>query len=72
MFSGTNKGICKSADPAATIHMLRFDDTNAGVATATDSRALMIESPTAAKLSGGQYWNKGSNNATAKQWVLIG
>lgn len=82
-FTGTNKAVYKSSDPASTGLFLRIDDTNAGVATATDARAVMYEtmsdvdtgtgpSPTAAQLSGGQFWNKGVNNSTAKTWVLVG
>lgn len=82
-FSGTNKAAYRSADVAGTRLYLRLDDTNAGVATATDARAVMYESmsdvdtgtgpaPTAAQLSGGQFWNKGPNTATAKVWALIG
>lgn len=82
-FSGTNKAVYRSADSAGTRLYLRIDDTNAGVATATDARAVMYESmsdvdtgtgpaPTAAQLSGGQFWNKGPNTATAKVWILVG
>ena len=82
-FSGTNKAAYKSSDPASTGLFLRIDDTNAGVASATDARAVMYETmsdvdtgtgacPTAAQLSGGQFWNKGVNNTTAKTWTLIG
>ena len=82
-FTATNKAIYKRSDLTATSMMLRIDDTNAGVATATDARARMIESatdidtitglaPTEAQLSGGQYWNKGQSTVTAKQWSLVG
>jgi hypothetical protein len=82
-FSGTNKAAYRSADVAGTRLYLRIDDTNAGVATATDARAVMYESmsdvdtgtgpsPTVAQLSGGQFWNKGANTATAKTWALVG
>lgn len=82
-FSGTNKAIYKRSDVTATSMMLRVDDTNAGVATATDARARMIESatdidtltglaPTDTQQSGGQYWNKGPNTATAKPWRIVG
>jgi hypothetical protein len=63
--------------------MLRVDDSNISPASATDARAFMVESatdvdtfiaqaPTQGQLAGGQFWNKGDNNATAKQWALIG
>ena len=79
-FAGANKSIFKRSDVSAKSMILRLDDTNAGVATATDARAIMIESaididtytgvsPTQA---GGYYVNKGANSATAKQWALVG
>lgn len=82
-FTGTNKAVYRSADVAGTRLYLRLDDTNAGIATATDARAVMYETmsdvdtgtnpgPTVAQLSGGQFWNRGANSATAKTWVLIG
>lgn len=82
-FSGTNKAVYKSSNPASTGLFMRIDDTNAGVATATDSRVVMYETmsdvdtgtglaPTAAQLSGGQFWNRGANSSTAKTWALIG
>lgn len=82
-FTGTNKVIYKRSDVTATSLMLRVDDTNAGVASATDARARMVEtatdidtvtglSPTELQLSGGQFWNKGTNSTTAKAWRLFG
>lgn len=81
--TGTNKAIFARSDPAATAIMVRFDDTHTAPSTATDMRVVMVESatgvdaytapsPTDAQISGGQYWGKGSNSATAKQWVLVG
>jgi hypothetical protein len=82
-FTGTNKAVYKSSDPASTGLFLRIDDTNAGVASATDARAVMYETmsdvdtgtnpgPTVSQLSGGQFWNKGANSSTAKTWTLLG
>lgn len=81
--TGTNKAIYARTDVAATAMCLRIDDTKTSPASAVDARALMVESwtdvdtyaapaPTAAQLSGGQYWNKGADNANAKKWVLVG
>lgn len=82
-FTGVNKAIYKRSDITATTIMLRIDDTNAGIATATDARARMVESatdvdtvtglaPTDAQVSGGQFWNKGANSVTGKLWSLVG
>jgi hypothetical protein len=82
VFTGTNKSLFKSLDVTAPGQMLYLDDTKLAPATNTDMRATMVESatdintltglaPTATQLSGGQYWNKGSNDTTAKQWCLI-
>lgn len=83
VFTGTNKAVYRSGDPASTQIMLRLDDTNAGVASAFEARARMYETmtdvdtgtgpgPTDAQTSGGQYWTKGANSATAKKWQMIG
>ena len=83
LFSDTGKSIFKRSDPTATSMLLYILDTNTAPASATDARVRMIEgatdintlsglAPTDGQLSGGQYWNKGSNNATAKQWTLVG
>ena len=84
-YAGTNKAIYKRTDAAASSMMMRVLDTAAAPATGTDARVLMIETatdvdtytgaaPTAVQVtdSNGQYWNKGSNSATAKQWAMIG
>ena len=82
-FTGTGKAIYKRSDVTAGVMMLRVDDSNVSPASATDARAFMVESatnvdtftgqaPTQGQLADGQYWNKGDNNATAKQWSLIG
>lgn len=82
-FSGTNKAVYKRSSVAATAMKLRIDDTATGVASATQARVLMVESasgvdtyaaesPTAAQLSGGIYWDKGVASAAAKPWIIIG
>jgi hypothetical protein len=83
VFTGTNKAVYKSGDVTSSGLLLRIDDTNAGVASPTDARAVMYESmtdidtgvapgPTAAQVSGGMYWQKGANTAAAKKWVVVG
>lgn len=84
-FTGTNKAIYKRSDPVASSMMLRVLDTAAAPATTTDARVLMVESatdadtytgpgPTSAHIAdaNGQYWNKGSNLVSAKQWSIVG
>ena len=82
-FAGTNKAMYSRSDVTATAMLLRIDDTGASPASAGYARALMVETatdvdtytgpaPTEAMLSGGQYWSKGQNNTTAKQWRLVG
>ena len=81
--AGATVGMYSRTDVTATTMSLRLDDTAAGVAGTNYARAVMVEaftdvniytnpSPTVAQLSGGQYWGKGANTATAKQWVLVG
>lgn len=81
--AGTNRAIYKRSDVTASSMMLRVLDTAAAPATTTDARVFMVETatdadtytgqgPTVAQIADGQYWNKGSNSATAKQWALIG
>ena len=83
LFSDTGKSIFKRSDVTATSMLLYILDTNTAPASATEARVRMIEgatdintlsglAPTDGQLSGGQYWNKGSDNATAKQWTLVG
>lgn len=82
-FTGTNKAAYKSSDVAATGRLLRVEDTNTAPASANDARLVMYEAmtdidtgtgpaPTAAQLANGVYWGKGSNDATAKNWVIVG
>lgn len=83
VFIGTNKAVYRSGDVAALGLLLRIDDTNAGIALPTEARARMYEamtdvdtgtgpSPSESQTSGGQFWTKGANNASAKKWQLIG
>ena len=78
VFTGTNKAVYKSSDPASTGRYLRVDDTGAA-----DARVVMYESmtdidtgtnpaPTAAQQSGGFYFGKGTNNTNAKSWLVCG
>ena len=82
-FTGTNKAIYKRSDITATTIMLRVLDTAVAPANAFEARVFMVETatdvdtytgqgPTPAQLVDGQYWNKGANTSTAKQWSLIG
>lgn len=82
-FAGTNKAIYKRSDMMATSMMLRVLDTAATPANATAARVFMVESatdidtytgqgPTQAQRADGQFWNKGPDDATAKQWSLVG
>jgi hypothetical protein len=77
LFAGTNKVVYKRSDAQATAMLLRVDDP-AGI----EARALMVEtatdvdtytgpSPTEAQVSGGQFWGKGQNNTSPKQWVVV-
>lgn len=80
LFTATGRSVLKRSDVTATSMLLQITDTVAG---ATDARARMVEgatsatattglAPSNAQVSGGQYWNKGINNTTAKQWTLVG
>lgn len=77
-YSGTNKAMYKRSDAAANGCMLRIDDNTVG----QNARALMVqtasgidtytnEAPTTAQVSGGQYWSKGYNSATAADWFVV-
>ena len=78
VFTGTNKAVYRSADPASTRHYLRIDDTAAtlcrvvGYETMTDVDTGTGPFPTAAQQAGGGYWPKSSAaNANANAWVLV-
>lgn len=77
--SGANKAIYAMTVLQAFGQMLRVNDSAGGI----DARVLGVESatdvdtytnpfPTESQLAGGGYWAKGTNSATAKQWVLVG
>ncbi|MFM9902089.1 MAG: hypothetical protein ACKVOT_13845 [Polaromonas sp.] len=81
-FAGTNKAIYKRSDVTATTMKLRIVDNNTD---RTEARALLVEAasdidtftdqkPGAIDISdgNGQYWNKGQNSSSSKQWSLIG
>lgn len=76
--SGTNKAIFARTAPEASSQMLRVVDD---AAAPTDARAMCVETATdvdtytgvsPTSVSGGYYWFKGANTATAKRWVLVG
>ena len=82
MTRSANVAMISRTDVTATAMSLRLDDS-AAAQTYGNARAIMVESfsdlntysgltPTAAQLSGGQYWMKGANTATAKSWLLVG
>lgn len=76
--SGTNVAVFARTVPESTAMRLRVSDTSE-----ISARVLMLESasdvstfagltPTEAQLPGGQYWLKGSADATPKPWILVG
>lgn len=77
---GATKAIYKRSAPEALAAMLRVDDTGAasmarviGVMSATGVDSYGADFfPSTAQVSGGAYWQKGDNNATAKSWHLVG
>lgn len=79
---GATVGMYSRTDSAATAMSLRVDDSS-GVQSYPCARVVMVESfsdvntysnptPTAAQISGGQYWMKGANSSAAKPWLLVG
>jgi len=79
-FTDTNKAVYKMTDGAAYGIRLRVEDT---AAVTTAARVIGVEAPTtvdlyadafptAAQLTGGAYWSKGANTATAKVWHIVG
>lgn len=80
--AGATVGMYSRTDVAATAMSMRVDDSS-GVQNFPSARVLMVESftdvntyvgptPTAAQLTGGQYWTKGPNTTATRPWVLIG
>lgn len=78
-----NVSIYKRSDPTATTMGLRVDDSGSGAAAATYARVVGVGAwvdtasysdpfPSSTSLSGGYYWPKGPNSATAKKWMLVG
>lgn len=77
-FSGTNKSVFARTAPEASAQRLRIVDDATAV---TDARAMCVETASnvdtftgqsPASVSGGFYWYKGANTATAKRWILVG
>lgn len=78
VYTGTNKAVYRSTDPAGTGGYLRIDDTGT-----TSARVVMYETmtdvdtgtnpaPTPAALAGGGYWAKSSvANSTANRWSFF-
>lgn len=78
-YSGTNKAVFRSADPAANGHYLRVLDTSAQFARVTGYTAMTTVDagtgpfPTAAQFSGGGYWHKSIQaDGTPVTWKLFG
>ena len=78
-YSGTNKAVFRSADPAANGHYLRVLDTSAQFARVTGYTAMTTVDagtgpfPTSAQFSGGGYWHKSIQaDGTPVTWKLFG
>lgn len=78
-FSGTNKAVYKSNDPASSGMYFRVDDTGAqivrvvGYETMSDVDTGLGAFPTNAQVSGGGYWGKSQvASAAAVAWQLVG
>lgn len=80
-FSGVNKAMYKRSDVTASGALLRIEDIGAdggvnaiafSVEGATDVDTFDRRVPLATQLALGYRWSKGTANATAKQWTLIG
>jgi hypothetical protein len=79
VYTGTNKAVYKSSDPASSGLLLRVDDTGT-----TSARVVGYESmsdvdtganafPTTLQVSGGGYWPKSTGaNANAVRWMMFG
>jgi hypothetical protein len=73
------RAIYRRTAPEALAPMLRVDDSGAAsvarvraVEAATGIDAFTGLSPTDAQISGGGYWQKGANSASAKRWAVFG
>lgn len=82
LFTGTNTAMFSFAAPEASDIKLRVNDSLADGSTVYDARVFLVETatgidtysdlcPTTAQRSGGLYWPRGDNNATAKQWAIV-
>jgi hypothetical protein len=78
VFSGTNKAVYKSSDPASSAMFLRVDDTAAQVMRVVGYEAMSdVDTgtgpfPTGAQMSGGGYWAKSTAaSSTGVAWHLV-
>lgn len=78
VFTGTNKAVYKSSDPASNGMFLRVDDTSAqvmrvvGYESMSDVDTGTGPFPTAAQMSGGGYWAKSIlASSTGAAWALV-
>lgn len=82
LYTAGGKSVFGRTDPLASAQLLLINDSHDGtVSTATDARATMLEgatgidaytSPKSASGTAGTYWSKGSNTATAKNYIIVG
>lgn len=77
VYTGTNKAVYRSLDPASTKMLLRVDDTGTtsarvvGYESMSDVDTGISPFPTTAQISGGGYWPKATTaNATVVPWAL--
>lgn len=78
VFSGTNKAVYKSSDPASSGALLRVDDTNAqvmrvvGYESMSDIDTGTGSFPLAGQISGGGYWAKSNvASSAATAWAFV-
>lgn len=79
-FTGTDKSIFSRTDPAATANKLRVEDTRVAPASTIYAHVVMVESATDVDTYTNRVpttdtvaaWSRGTNVATAQQWVIVG
>ena len=83
LHTGTDKAIFGRSAPEAKSAIFRVDDSNIAPASSSIARLLLLESatdvdtftglcPTTVQFADGAAWQKGTNNATAKTWAMVG